>query len=317
MKMKNKALNTQLDAELSRIEWTQHDRHAVLNRITEGSVQPVMKKKMTRSLALALVLAILTTGALAAGLIFSPKADAGTAADQALESRYGITAEMQTWFSRVVVRQPDGSYVVTYTGVPGLDQVLGTYTIRVNGNRIDTAWSHDGDDTTGGLTAPAWGVDQLTEMMAIKKEHWNDVDTSVYDAALAAGQSTPMPLATPDPATMMTEEELNAKQRALLKQSKLSISEMQEMAIMAMRERWQLTDSQIEKLEFNPDMTWFKKIDGVLYCSVCYQLTQLPFVDDFTLPEYTEMDGVYSVLINTETGEIDDAIYDSALGRNG
>ena len=70
MKMKNKALNTQLDAELSRIEWTQHDRHAVLNRITEGSVQPGMKKKMTRSFAVALVLAVLTTGALAAGLIF-------------------------------------------------------------------------------------------------------------------------------------------------------------------------------------------------------------------------------------------------------
>lgn len=317
MKMKNKALNTQLDAELSRIEWTQHDRHAVLNRITEGSVQPVMKKKMSRSLALALVLAILTTGALAAGLIFSPKADAGTAADLALEARYGITAEMQTWFSRDVAKQPDGSYVVTYTGVPGLDQVLGTYTVRVNGHSIDAVWSHDGADTAGGLTAAAWGTDQLTEMITIRKEHSNDADASIKEAVRAVDQPMSMPMATPDPAAIMTEEAFDAEQQTLAKQSKLSIPEMQELAIMAIRERWQLTDDQITALEYNSDLSWFHKDDGVLYYDVTFMLVQMAPVDDNTVADYTAMDGQYTVIINTDTGVIDDVIYESALGGNG
>lgn len=317
MKMKNKALNTQLDAELSRIEWTQHDRHAVLNRITEGSVQPVMKKKMTRSLALALVLAILTTGALAAGLIFSPRADAGTAADRALEARYGITAEMQTWFSRDVAKQPDGSYVVTYTGVPGLDQVLGTYTVYVNGSNIDAVWSHYGADTAGGLTAAAWGVDQLTEMMAIKKENSNDANARIREAACAAGQSMSKPMVTPDPIAIATEEAFDVEQQALAKQSKLSTAEMQELACMAIRERWQLTDSQIAALEYNPDLSWFHKDDGVLCYDVTFMLVQMAPVDDNTVADYTTMDGQYTVIINTDTGVIDDVIYESALGGNG
>lgn len=56
---------------------------------------------------------------------------------------------------------------------------------------------------------------------------------------------------------------------------------------MAIRERWQLTDSQIAALEYNPDLSWFHKDDGVLYYDVTFMLVQMAPVDDNTVADYT------------------------------
>ena len=167
------------------------------------------------------------------------------------------------------------------------------------------------------MTVAAWGADQLTEMIAIRKEHSNDADANIKEAAHVAGQSVPQPMVTPDPAVIMTEEAFDAEQQTLAMQSKLSIAEMRELAIMAIRERWQLTDSQIAALEYNPDMSWFHKDDGVLYYDVTFMLVQMAPADDNTAADYTAMDGQYTVIINTDTGVIDDVVYESALGGNG
>ena len=64
MKMKND-LRSRLNAELSSVVWTEHDRLAVLRRIDEGGEQP-MKKKLSAGLAVVIALVILTVGAIAA-----------------------------------------------------------------------------------------------------------------------------------------------------------------------------------------------------------------------------------------------------------
>ncbi len=86
---------------------------------------------------------------------------------------------------------------------------------------------------------------------------------------------------------------------------------------MAICERWQLTDSQIAALEYNPDMSWFHKDDGVLYYNVGFMLVQMAPADDNSMADYSPMDGQYTVIINTDTGVIDDVLYESALGGHG
>ena len=81
----------------------------------------------------------------------------------------------------------------TYTGVEKLGYVLGTYTDSVKGNSAAAAWSHDGEDTSGGLDADTWGIEQLREMLQIsttqhevKEYYWVfvNVETGVTEETL-------------------------------------------------------------------------------------------------------------------------------------
>ena len=137
----------------------------LLLSLIQKEEKTIMKKKMSAALVFALVLALLSVSAFAASLMFSPKADAGLRADKILEEKYGITREMQVFFHRSVNEYPDGSAVVTYTGNWDLAYVLGEYTVNLNGKEATAAWSHDGEDTSGGLDAEARGVEQLNEII--------------------------------------------------------------------------------------------------------------------------------------------------------
>ena len=55
---------------------------------------------------------------------------------------------------------------------------------------------------------------------------------------------------------------------------------------MAIRERWQLTDGQIAALEYNLDMSWFHKDEGVLYYDITFILVQMAPADDNTVADY-------------------------------
>ena len=49
--------------------------------------------------------------------------------------------------------------------------MLGKYTVIVDGQTVkNICWSHDGEDTSGGLEASAWGKDQLDEILRIDPE---------------------------------------------------------------------------------------------------------------------------------------------------
>ena len=69
------------------------------------------------------------------------------------------------------VRKPEtaegegGAIVVTYEGRESLAYVLGKYTVIIDGQTVkNICWSHDGEETSGGLEASAWGKDQLDEI---------------------------------------------------------------------------------------------------------------------------------------------------------
>jgi len=316
MTMNEQEFRTRLDAELSQIEWTSRNRQQVRAGTFKGG--KIMKRKVLISLTLAALLLVMALTAYAATVMFSPKADAGLRADKVLEEKYGVTREMQVFFHRSVNESPDGTAVVTYTGNWDLAYVLGEYTVNLNGQEATAAWSHDGEDTSGGLDAEAWGVEQLNEMMRLYKE--THEMSAYYDKGAAIGKkhsTTEAPLVTPPVASGTSEEEWLSQQAALREKSKLSEEDMLLIARQAVESAYQLSPDQMEKLAHNPGLSWYFEKDDQVYYEACLVLIQQPSADPNVFPDYIQMDGEYSVLINTDTGVVEDIFYDAALAGNG
>ena len=147
--------------------------------------------KKTMALALAAVLLLGAAAALAAGLIFSDKVDAKTAARQALAGQYGFTPAMEAFFDCEV--SGDGSTAVVTpaeTGA-GIEEKLGVYTVTLGkGNRATVSWSHDGETIGEDTQSPVWDTGLLAAAIARKAagEEWIDI---VLDAEQTAVNVTP------------------------------------------------------------------------------------------------------------------------------
>ena len=132
----------------------------------------VMKKTM--ALALAAVLLLGAAAALAAGLIFSDKVDAKTAARQALAGQYGFTPAMEAFFDCEV-----SGRTVVFTPVPhtggGLEDRLGEYTVDLRTGRA--SWSHDGETVGKDESSPIWDTALLASALARKGagEQWIEI----------------------------------------------------------------------------------------------------------------------------------------------
>ena len=87
-----------LNAELSGLNTTSWQRNQFFENATGGTK---VKRKLTYSLVLAIVLLLIAATALAAGIIFAKRVPATEIADQALLRTYGITARMQSLFTRI------------------------------------------------------------------------------------------------------------------------------------------------------------------------------------------------------------------------
>ena len=144
MKTNKEPLRSAMDRRLSFLDELPSCRAALHSRIAQEA--PVMKKKLSVGLVFALVLVLLAAAALAAGLLLSPRVSAARTADLALKEQFGVTEEMQTFFTRNEAGQPDGSVIVTYTGAGSLEYVLGTYTAVVKNNKAEITWSREGTD---------------------------------------------------------------------------------------------------------------------------------------------------------------------------
>ena len=66
-----------------------------------------------------------------------------------------------------------------------------------------------------------------------------------------------------------------------------------------------------------PESEALREKDGQVYYEACLVLIQQPSADPNVFPDYIQMDGEYSVLINTDTGVVEDIFYDAALAGNG
>ncbi len=279
-----------------------------------------MKKKISFALVCALILVSLSVIALAAGILFSSKADAVTLADRALEEKYGISPKMQTYFTRQEEDLPGGAVRVTYCAEGELAYVLGTYTADVKDGKAEIAWSRDGSDTAGGYEADAWGAAQLEQMLKDNRETGDMRRFSAYAlrAAERAGAAKPQASVSDQEAEAYFES-LEAEKTAALNARVLSEAEMQAVAKEAVVQRYGLTEAQAALLELyvqplaEEENAWYWMIGGQPCFEVQYFLQQDPDHPG----TFTEKDGAYAVAVNVETGVIERLVYESGLGGEG
>jgi hypothetical protein len=276
-----------------------------------------VKKKLTLSMVLVIVLLLIAVTALAAGIIFAKRVPATEVADQALLQTYGITARMQSLFTRKTAEGEGGTTVVTYEGIEHLAYVLGKYTVIVDGQTVKSiCWSHDGEDTGGGLEASAWGKDQLDEILRIDPETGEQAELLTFDPYIER---------------INREHDFNYEeywdenwdekyevvlegediQQAKERQS-FSAQEFVQIAKEAVGVRYHLTSQQISLMSTDVDEnSAYVLLDGTL-CYRCWI-----FVGELSSEE-TEQDGTYIVYLNLESGAVEDILFLSEhSGGNG
>lgn len=320
MKENKETLRDAMDRRLSFLDERPSCRAGLLQRIAREE-EPVVKKKISFVIVLALVLAAVSAIALAAGLgLFSPRVEAAKAADLALREKYGITPDMQTYFYREAEEQPDGSVRVTYTGKDLLACALGTYTAEVRNGSAAVTWSHDGEATSGGYEADAWGAEQLRQMLLDNQATGDMSRFSARAAAIAEAQGQPYEDGAGEAIDPLDWVEAQEREKtAALNARKLSEEEMRERARQAVVQQYDLSEAQAAILELYVQPlaveanAWYWMEDGIPCFEVHYGLDQDP-----EHPEtHVEMDGDYAVLVNVETGVIEKIVYESGLGGEG
>ena len=138
-----------------------------------------MNKMIRTGLLILLAVSLMLTTALAGEVIISEREKASRLADKAMEEKYGITLLTQEYFNRNTADEGNGRFVVQYWGIEDWGFVLGNYKVVVdNGKVTEITWSHDGEDTSGGMNADAWGNEQILEMLLMNQESG---ETSQFD----------------------------------------------------------------------------------------------------------------------------------------
>ena len=146
----------------------------LVRRVLNGADKKAARSGRRRLSAVLLILtALLLTAATAYAVsraVLSPRVDANQAANRALEEKYGLTAAMLGFFERDSAPLSDEQHRrVDYFPPEGkLGVRLGKYSVWVaNGQAEWAEWTLDGKSTAGGFDAPAWGAEQLEEMVKI------------------------------------------------------------------------------------------------------------------------------------------------------
>ncbi len=298
-----------VDRELSGLRWDEARQARVLASL-EPKGGTSVKRKMTMSLAFALVLMMMASVALAATLLFSPRYDALQLADQALLEKYGITEEMQPALHHNIT-EIDGAVVVTYEMVEGIvmrENRFGMYTVTVRDGKAEAAWSMDGMDTVGGLEAPAWGSEQL--MMYVQ----NYAQVGSYMESHGMLQNAPM--VTPAPAGV--PDKWNQDKQTALSMAKITLEDAVAIGRDAVIVRYGLTEQQAAMLvrfdgsdpDGYGDESTYEIGNGRPLVNLFFHLTQKP-------GEWVKKDGIYVVTINLLDGAVEDIYYDNGLMGNG
>ena len=279
----------------------------------KGGKKSVMGKKVSAMLVLAIVLMLLTATALAAGIIFAKRVPATEIADQALLKTYGITAQMQAMFMRKIAEGEGGTIVVTYEGRESLAYVLGKYTVIIDGQTVkNICWSHDGEETSGGLEASAWGKDQLDEILRIDPETGKQAQLLTFNPYIDRinrehGFDYQAYWEENEDENYVVVLEGEDIEKAKERQS-FSAHDFVQIAKEAVGVRYHLTSQQISLMSIDTDEnSAYVLLDGTL-CYRCWI-----FVGELS-DEETEQDGTYTVYLNLETGVVEDILFLSEHG---
>lgn len=311
-----KRIENAVDTTLASLNPSARECDLLIENI-KGGKKSVMGKKVSAMLVLAIVLMLLTATALAAGIIFAKRVPATEIADQALLKTYGITAQMQAMFMRKIAEGEGGAIVVTYEGREHLAYVLGKYTVIVDGQTVkNICWSHDGEDTSGGLEASAWGKDQLDEILRIDPETGKQAELRTFDPYIERinrEHGFDYEVYWEENGDKKYEVVLDKEgiQKAKERQA-FSAHDFVQIAKEAVGVRYHLTPQQISLMSIDVDEnSAYVLLDGTL-CYRCWI-----FVGELSSEE-TEQDGTYTVYMNLETGVVEDIVFLSKhCGGNG
>ena len=312
--MNEKDIRGALNRRLSALDASSERRERIRERIARQE-EPKMKKKLSLALVCAISLILAAAVAMASGALFSREVDAAQLADEALLQKYGITAEMLTYFRRTV-GEAEGEPQVRYDGMEGFTYVLGSYNVLIRGGKAEASWSRKGTSTAGGFEADAWGADQLAEMLRINKETLSLSPFAEKAAQIAAahGVNEYEGSGMPDEATILARQLKQAENAEKARAAaKLTPAQMEEIARDALAVRYGLQEKQLACLTWQEESSWYRLLgEKELPCYEFY----------FTLgsdEDGYEGDGcgVYMVAVNVETGVVEDILYDSGLSANG
>ncbi len=280
-----------------------------------------MKHMLKISILALVILALALPAALAEGIVISEREKAIRLADHALEEKYGITQLTQEYFDRNTEKTGDGTYAVTYTGTDFWGYVLGTYEAVVENNTVTgLTWSHDGEDTSGGLNAEAWGHEQILEMLRLNQETG---DISLFEERVNEINKKHGFVPSRDDisdADLIRRETCSEEARD---QSVLSIDQMNEIAKQAVIAVYGLSDTQTAYMEIlsEPDEQAFWYI---MYRDIPCLISCIGVGDNEAEPDvlpngllYTEKNGTYWICVNVQTGEVVEIFYSAGIGGNG
>lgn len=242
-------------------------------------------------------------------------------AELAIQEKYQIIPEMYTFFVREVAEDDHGTVIVTLRGQDNLYWVLGTYTGSSDGK---AEWSNEGKQTYGGFEAPAWDALQLHQMIELtRKEH--EVGSYYHQSVSIAMRDDPeySELREPDPMLIyehgfeMTVP--HPDHETIETKSKFTREELNRIAVNVITETYGLDSDATEKVhevDSEPDFRYEIK-DGQLIYHAWLELQQSSEIDSKGFNVFTEHDGQYLVVINAETGVVEDVVYDALLNGNG
>ena len=276
------------------------------------------------SLRIVLLVLVMSFSALGEELIVSSRVNAELYAGEALKEKYGITPVMLDYFERTVENTDKDIFIIRYTGSESWAYVLGTYKVTVDRNTVtDISWSHDGENTSGGFDAEAWGAEQIMEMLRLNQKTRN---TSLFDTRVDEINKkhgfcyAPAVLSDEEQELIWSQAKKECEEAKKL--SSLSIKDMTGIARHAVALLYDLPPEREQALEIVVDdgeqSLWFVMYEGEPCYQVCLILDDKE--DDDILPNgvrYSEKEGYYWVYVNVQTGVIEEISYGAAIGGNG
>ena len=279
-----------------------------------------MRRIIKMMISLIAVISLIFSVAAAEDIVYSERCNKIKQAEKAIREKYWIVPDMYTFFVREVTETDDGRITVTLRGTDQFYWVLGTYTGSSDGKSTTASWSNEGKQTYGGFDAPAWDALQLHQMVELARKE-RDTGAFFHQAVAIAQRDDPdyteqrpqdpmliyehgFELTVPHP----DHETIEAK-------SRFTKAELNDIAIAAITETYQLdadVATKICEIESEPDFRYEIKEGQLIYHAWMGLQQSDEDYSDITIPK-NEHDGQYLVLINAETGIVEDILYDALL----
>ena len=257
--------------------------------------------------------------------VLSEREKAIILADQAMAEKYGITLLTQEYFDRKAEEKLGNVVIVEYTGADALAFVLGTYKVTVeNGAVTDIRWTHDGEDTSGGLKGEAWGKDQILEMLRLN-QYSGDM-AGIYEYADVINRKHNLHFAYHEETDAEAEARW-AREAADHEEAQrlctLTLEQVDDIGARAVQKIYQLTEEQVFQLEklydAEDDNYLYEKRYDIPCVVIGYGLGEDDDEKEIQADglRYREKEGVYWVWINVLTGVVEEASFSYGIGGNG